>query len=185
MTDEDRWQRWFHDRHPMPELARWACGLRYFRFRRAVGGHSGVDDDSFLAALRYDGEADLLALLGALGIAPVRLPPGVPQAVPGQRYTGDERAAFPSLVSAHPTVQQPGHVRLAGQAAFVWAAGDRLTLSVNDEADRWNVSEAAFEAAGRIEAVLGPLAERVVDPPWNDRHCLCPAVYPHVFAACS
>ncbi len=183
MTDEDRWQRWFHERHAMPELARWACSLRCFRFCRAAGGHAN-DGDLFLAALRYDGEADLLGVFEALGIAPVRVSPEAPRPVPGQSYPGDVFAAFPVLVAAHPALAQPGHVRLAGAAAYVWAGADRVEIHVADEDDVWNVSEAAFEAAQRIEALLVPLADRVIDPPRADRHCLCPQFYPEVFSTC-
>ena len=183
MTDEDRWQRWFHERHPMPELARWACGLRYFRFCRAVGGHA-TDGDLFLAAVRYRSLGDLLGVFAALGIEPVRVPADTPQPVIGQSYPGDVFAAFPFLVTGHPTVVQPGHVRLAGAAAYVWAGADRVEIHVADEAERYDVTEAAFEAARRIEALLAPLAERLADPPGPDRHCLCPAFYPEVFAGC-
>ena len=183
MTDEDFWLRWFHARHPMPELARWARGLHTFRFVRAAGGHSGDDADRFLAAFRYSGEADLLAVLGVLGIVPERVPSDTPQPEIGRSYTGHEMAAFPSLVRAHPTLRQPGHVRLAGEAAFVWAGAERVEITVNDAVDRWDVSEAAFQSAQRIEPLFAPLADRVVDPPWANRHCLCPAYYPEVWAA--
>lgn len=164
MTQEDRWQRWLHDRHAMPTLARWACGLRAFRFCRAVGGHSGIDGDLFLAGLRYRSLGDLLGLLDALGIAPVRVPADTPQPLVGQPYPGDVFATFPLLVTEHPTVVQPGHVRLAGAAAYIWAGADRVEIHVADEDDVYEVTEAAFEAAWRIEALLAPLAGRVVDP---------------------
>lgn len=182
MTEEDRWQRWFHDRHAMPELARWACGLRRFRFCRAYG--HAIDGDSFIAALRYRSLGDLLGVLDQLGIPARRLPPDVPQPLPGQSYSGDVFGAFPSVVTAHPTVEQPDHVRIAAAATFVWVNADRIDIHVSDEAEVYDVSEAAFEAAQRIEALLAPLASRTIDPPRDNRHCLCPAFYPEVFAAC-
>lgn len=185
MTDAESWNRWFHVPHPAPELARWARALRVFRFVRARGGHSGDDDNRFLAALAVTSEADLLAVLGALGIVPEYVPPDAPEPEPGRSYTGYEWAAFPSRVHAYPTLRQPGHVRLAGEAAFVWASAERVEITVHDAVDLWDVSEAAFESARRIEPLLAPLAGRIVDPPQDDRYCLCPAYYPEVFAACS
>jgi hypothetical protein len=48
-------------RHARKELSAWARRLTYFRFCRAVGGHAN-DGDQLSLALRYDGEADALAL---------------------------------------------------------------------------------------------------------------------------
>ncbi|HEX8299913.1 MAG TPA: hypothetical protein VF594_12195, partial [Rubricoccaceae bacterium] len=127
MTAEALWEHYFYDPHGPETLGRWARVLRVFRFCRAHGGHAN-DGDLFFAAIRYSSEAELLAVFDVLGLTPERVPLGSPQPEPGIAYTTDEFNAFPSVVSAHRKIRQPGHVRLNGSAAYVWAGTDRFVI---------------------------------------------------------
>ncbi|MFI6910123.1 hypothetical protein ACIBKY_53335 [Nonomuraea sp. NPDC050394] len=163
------WDEYLYETHTPEQLHGWANSLAYFHFCRAYGGHSN-DGDRLLAALRTDDPAGVLTTLGL----PVKhIPPGTPQAVPGQGYTVQEYARFPSPIPGHPGLDQPGWVTLAGHPAHVWATATTLTISVHDATDIYAVSESAVAAARAMERLLAPLSAHVIDPPQNDRNCVC------------
>ena len=180
---ESRWLRYLYERHSPAELAGWARSLRLFRFCRALGGHAN-DGDTLQLALQFEGEDDLLALLAQLGIAVQRYPPETPQPVAGQAYPGEEFRQFPMLVPAHPSIGQPSHVSLFGVPCHVWVTS-RVTITMQAERDIWHVDEAAVESAARLEAnlkaVADGVADRAIDPPVENRNCLCPKFYPEIW----
>ncbi|MDF5754730.1 hypothetical protein [Spongiactinospora sp. TRM90649] len=134
-----------------------------------------------MLSLRVGSEADLVRTLAVLGV-PVRwLGPEVVRPTPGVAYSAGEFARFPTPVARFPGVAQPGHAGVAGERAHVWVVGDRLEISVSDESDPYSVTEAAVAAAKRIEVVLPPIVAQVVDPPQDDRNCVCPRYYPEVW----
>lgn len=178
----DRWEQYLYEQHSAEQLARWAVSLRYFRFCRAFGGHAG-DGDQLRVALAVDSRDDLETILAALGIPLTILPADEPRPVAGQSYTGAEYARFRDAIGRFPDVAQPSHVRLAGEKAFAWVGSDRLTVSISDEDDIWSVTDAAVEVARRVEPMIDPIAHRVIDPPGNDRHCICPTYYPDFWAS--
>ena len=54
MTEDDaRWKAYLYRRHRPDELAAWARSLEFFRFVRAMGGHT-VDGDELLISLELD-----------------------------------------------------------------------------------------------------------------------------------
>jgi hypothetical protein len=67
MTDDRRWNAHLYRRHSPRELRDWTTRLRWFRLRRAFGGHDNDGDDLRLA-LRARTEAELAGVLAALGI---------------------------------------------------------------------------------------------------------------------
>ncbi|MEV0390262.1 hypothetical protein [Nonomuraea sp. NPDC050643] len=172
-----RWTDYLYERHPPDRLRAWARELAYFRFCRAYGGHAN-DGDHLLVSLRAGTRADLLRVLSALAVPVERLPAAHPRPVPGVAYSAAEFARFPAPMSRFPDIGQPGHVEIAGQRAHVWSHGERLSISVADVVDPYNVTGAAVAAAKSIEAMLGPIAGQVVDPPQDDRNCICPRHYP-------
>jgi hypothetical protein len=122
------------------------------------------------------GAVDLRSVPGAVDSRPVPGPGGL-RSVPGVAYTAAEFARFPVAMPRFPGIGQPGHVEIAGQRAHVWSHGDRLDVSVADTADPYSVTEAAVASAKAIEALLAPIARQVVDPPQDDRNCVCPRYY--------
>ncbi|MDO3408150.1 hypothetical protein QWJ34_00065 [Saccharibacillus sp. CPCC 101409] len=36
-------------------------------------------------------------------------------------------------------------------------------------------------AAERLEPLLNPLKDRLIDPPQDDRNCICPGYHPELF----
>ncbi|MEU7893312.1 hypothetical protein AB0B45_10630 [Nonomuraea sp. NPDC049152] len=180
--ERDRWLEYLHGRHSPAELRAWATSLAYFRFCRAYGGHAN-DGDRLLVSLRTETEADLLAVMSALGLAAVRLPADNPRPVEGVGYSAAEFAAFVPPMPRFPHFAQPGHVLIAGRPAHVWSAAETLSLSLNDERDVYEVTDATVESAKVIERLLAPVAARVVDPPQDSRHCVCPRYYPEFWAS--
>ena len=51
--DDDRWTAYLYRRHRPEEIAAWARSLEFFRFVRAMGGHT-VDGDELLISLELD-----------------------------------------------------------------------------------------------------------------------------------
>ncbi|MFI6291679.1 hypothetical protein ACIBEJ_08845 [Nonomuraea sp. NPDC050790] len=163
------WDEYLHETHTPEQLLAWAHSLSYFHFCRAYGGHNN-DGDRLLAAVRTEDPAETLT---ALGLPVRRIAPGTPLAVPGQGYTVQEYARFPSPIPGHPDLDQPGWVTLAGHPAHVWVSRTAVMISVHDADDVYAVTESAVAAARAMEDVLAPLADRVIDPPQNDRNCIC------------
>lgn len=174
----DRFQQYLFRDHSEAELRRWATSLRFFRYCRAYGGHAN-DADRFAAALRVETRADLEAVCGALGLGLTRLPADAPQPVPGRSYTGAEIASFRSRIPDFPGFEQPGRQTLASAPVRAWVQSHRLQLAIDgSDAGGYAIGERDFEAARAVDRLLEPLAERVVDPPQDDDHCLCPKHYP-------
>ena len=174
-------EAWLYKSHCREELRRWANGLRFFRFCRAYGGHAN-DGDSFLAALRFDSEDELLELYRHLGIVLSPLPADEPRPEPGRRYGGADFARFRSAIAAFPRWLQPGPCEVRGVPVLVWAGDAALRLRLyGAEGNEYDVGETDFDGARKIEVVLEPIASRVIDPPQNDRYCVCPRYHPEVF----
>jgi hypothetical protein len=174
------YDRYVFGTHSYAEIEHWAISLHYFRFCRAYGGHSN-DGDQFLVALRYDGETGLLDLLKQLGVTPERVPIDNPKPIPGVPYSADQFSRFVSTIKELPTVKQPGHQDICGQRAFLWAEDGKLTISIHDINDPYEVSEESFSRAKRIEEVIVNIDSRIIDPPRDSKHCICPKYYPEIW----
>lgn len=181
MTDS-RWEQYLFERHTRAELSAWARSLRYFRFWRAIGGHSGDDGDQLMTAIQLGSERELLEVLGLLAIPIVRLPPGTPEPQPGVSYTSAQYNAFPPKINDFPHIQQPSHIRLAGEKAHAWVHGGRLEITISDEISRYDVTSEAVASARRVEPLLLPLAHKIIDPPRDSRNCVCPRFYPELWS---
>ena len=177
---DDRWNLYLFERHDRQQIAQWARRLRYFRFCRAVGGHAN-DGDELLVAIGLQAGADLADVCAALGIVLEVVAPGSPQPVPGVAYTAEEFGRFASIVPGSAGIRQPGFVELAGQPVYAHLQADRLEISLSDADSPYQVTEAAVRSAERVEALLAPLAGRLIDPPRTSRHCVCPAHYPDMW----
>jgi hypothetical protein len=159
--DDPKWVDYFFRAHSRAELEAWTSVMRFFRFCRAIGGHAN-DPDSLLCALRVDSEAQLVHLTGSLGI-PLH---GVP-AFGHSSALGRNR---PTPIEAFPRFIQPGRIQLAGTDCFAWVGQDRLELSVHGAAPiPYEVDRQDVENARKIEELLAPFADQVIDPPDEDR----------------
>lgn len=146
-------ERWLLQTHDRAALGRWVRGLRYFRFVRAWGGHAN-DGDSFVAWVRFADRPDLYTKLNQLGVVLHTIPANAPQPEVGRAYTAEEFEQFPVTVQSQPGLEQPGHIKIAGQPVFVWIGEQHIELSVSGMKDgnRYEVSEADFDAARVLEA---------------------------------
>lgn len=149
-------------------LRLWYERLHYFRFLRAVGGHAN-DGDSLNAALRYDGEADLLGVLSELGLAPVTR----------SESESEEGLASPrpSFVPHTNNLRQPGHCQIGGAEVFLWCSGSTMLISANPLS--YTVEENHVQAAEKVEKVLrASMQHRIQNPPGESHYYLCPQYYP-------
>jgi hypothetical protein len=55
---------------------------------------------------------------------------------------------------------------------------DRFELSLSDVVDPWCVTQAAVDVAKAIDPLFDTLSECMIDPPQDNRHCICPRYYP-------
>ena len=74
---------------------------------------------------------------------------------------------------------QPGHCSPFGLAAYVNFVNDRVTLSVSSGYD---VTEQDVERAESLERHLVSMPFARIDPPRDNKHCICPHYYPEFFS---
>jgi hypothetical protein len=173
----DHWPNYFFQSHSEDTLRNWARRLRIFRYFRAYGGHAN-DSDSLLAAFQYRSIEELVAFFCLLEIPLVHhsLPP--PQPVPGATYRNDEMARFPSLIPGSTWLEQPGHGVIGGKNAFLWCTQREIQIVLSDG---YAVTEATVSQAEAIEEILAIASLEKIDPPLDNKHCLCPKYYPQYF----
>lgn len=174
----DLWERYLFERHSKETLREWAHKLRIFRYSRAYGGHAN-DGDSLDAAFKYGSEEHLLRFFRAVGFEPVVFSAQPPQPVPGRSYRGDEFAAFPSIIPATKWIQQPGHCILFGVAVFMWCEQGRVAISINKSYD---VTQEDVENAARLEPHLAALPFERIEPPVDNKNCVCPKYHLELFS---
>ncbi|WP_405590190.1 hypothetical protein [Streptomyces sp. NBC_01190] len=175
---DPRWESWLYGRHSRGQLGDWARRLRLFRYCRAVGGHAN-DGDTLQVAIRAETEAEVLAVFDLLGISPVVVPEDKGRPTPGVAYPAAEFLAFPNRIGQFPRLAQPGWTRIAGEDVFVYVHSARLELILSDG---YEVTERQVASAQNIEPVLEVLAERIIDPPTDNPHCVCAKYYPDLWS---
>lgn len=164
--------------HPEEEIRRWARGLRFFRFCRPCTAPHANEGDRFLVALRFSGEDELLEIMESLGVEIQRLPPDYRSPVV-YRYDQKQPHAIPEF----PHLAQPGWRELNGVRTFIWVRGGVILpgvmdLHVSDPDNPYEVTERAFQGAQTVEALLARHQHRIIDPPLDNEHCVCPQYHP-------
>jgi hypothetical protein len=133
------------------QIGAWARSLRWFRFCRGRTSGFLTEPDRLVVALEWRDEGDRAVLLELLGLAG-----GV-----------------------------DGWQDLAGVRVRVEGGPRRLLLSVSGaEQRRPEIIDRDVEAASQVETALVSLdgmADRIVDPPIDDRSCVAPGRYPALF----
>jgi hypothetical protein len=111
-------------------------------------------------------EAELIELADGLGIPLRELPADAPAMVRGQPYTMEEMRKFRPRMEAFPRFEQLGWVTLASVECLGRVGRDGLELQLSGAAgDPYEVGEDDVANAIKVEAVLSPFAERVLQPP--------------------
>lgn len=178
----DPFHQYMFAEHDQATLRRWASQLSYFRFCRAYGGHAN-DGDQFLVVLRYQDETEYRALLANLDLEPKLLEPDDKEMTPGHSYSDQEIQNLKFKIKDLPHLEQMGWCEINDCRCHVWASLGRLSISVDGASgDAYRVSELDFKHAKSIETKLGALRELVIDPPRDDRNCICPQYYAGFFA---
>jgi hypothetical protein len=161
---EERARKYLFEEHSEQELRAWARRLRRFRFCRAFGGHAG-DGDTLRLHLRIHSVEDALGIVASLDAERRENPVN-----PGMRRS-----------EVAPGIEQPGWSTIGDTTLFIWINPASVEFSVQDVDDVWAVTEAAVQAAERIEPRFVPFGSRVIDPPVDSWHCIAPATHPELF----
>lgn len=180
MTHAHAFEQWMFERHSREDVAQWAPSLKFFRYCRAYGGHMG-DGDELKVALRYESESRLASLCKQLGVVLAPMPAHARRPVAGKAYSSREYAEFIPFIRHLPHLQQPGHLILDGVRAYVHVLADRIELGATDADAPYEVTARCIEGARALESRVAPLKKHLVDPPRDDRHCLCPQFYPELW----
>lgn len=164
--------------HPKRELRAWARSMRYFRFIRGPGGGMADHGDRLALALRAESQAELSRIFAALGVSAT---PIWPDAASGGHV------AFSANPPGEPIAPTPestaaGRVRIAEVWVDAWMSGTALELSLADPDRPGEVGAMSVEDARRVEERIERVADCVIDPPQDDRHCVCPKYYPSFWA---
>lgn len=167
----DAWKEYLFAIHGEPTLLRWAHRLHLFRFCRAFGGMNN-DGDDLLAVFQYRDSNDLLEFFKFVGIKVVQY-----QEEPPQKYTG-RTVQGKALIDGIQWIEQLGHCQIAGQKVFVWCLNSQIKVSVSDG---YEVTEGAVRRAEIVEKLLKDAPLPRIEPPLDDKHCLCPRYYPEYF----
>jgi len=173
----DHWPRYFFQSHSEDTLQSWAKRLHFFRYVRAFGGHAN-DGDSLVVTYLYRGCEELVAFFCLLEIPLLHHSQPPPQPVPGVTYCNDEMARFPSLIPGSTWLEQPGHGVIGGRKAFLWCTQREIQIVLSDG---YAVTEATVSQAEAIEEILASASLERLDPPLDNKHCLCPKYYPQYF----
>ncbi len=172
--------------HDQATVVRWAIGLRYFAFYRALGGHAN-DGDLFRVEFRYADGAGLLNKLAVLGVVPPTFLPDAPRIEPGRAYPGDTMP--PSRIPGHEDRGQPGWVTVAGDRVFVYVYERTFGLWVSGSCDRndHEVTEDDYRVCQRLEAEFDrlQLATEVDRTREASSHCINRRNYPELFEEAS
>jgi NAD(P)-dependent dehydrogenase (short-subunit alcohol dehydrogenase family) len=82
-----------------------------------------------------------------------------------------------------PSATGRGHHVIGGIRVFVWTNDQTLTLSLSGSAgDPYSVTELDVTNAAALEPLIDRLQDRIIDPPFDDKHCLAPATYPELWS---
>ena len=178
MNSTDRWQQYLFESHPEATLRQWARRLKKFRFFRAYGGHAN-DGDSLDVSYAYQDASDLQRFFAHLGVKLVVHDRQPPQPESGISYPGDVYAAFPSLVPGTRWIEQPKYCLVAGQRVFAWCDASTIKLSIGKD---YQVAPSDVAAAEAVEQVIQDAPLPLIEPPVDNRNCICPKFYPEYFS---
>jgi len=173
-----RWEAYLYESNTRKQFCAIARRFRYFRFCRGKEGHGpDASGDSLMVGLRIDSEADLQRIFRCLEIPLIEIRPDEEVAQPGKSYTGLEYAKLVKPLYRFPRFREVGWTNIHGVKVFVYFART-LTISITDPEDVWSVTEPAFRAAESLEPWIALVADAVMDPPLDNKYCICPKYYP-------
>lgn len=169
----DPWQEYLFKPQPEATIRDWARRLQLFRYLRAYGGMSN-DADELMVVFLYQNMDELIGFFRFAGIPFVQH-----QEEPAQSYPG-RTVQDKSLIRGTKWTEQIGHCEIAGQKVFVWCTEDQIRIGISDT-KAWTVYEAEVVRAEIVEKLLKDAPLPRLEPPRDDKHCICPKYYPEYF----
>ena len=177
----DAFQSYVFQKHSREKIREWANSLLYFRFCRAIGGHAN-DGDHFLVSIAFADEGGLCNTLKSLGLKPKAAAPRPQQPKRGGTDSQTDLVRMKRPIREFPHLEQIGHCEIDGTKCYVWVENSHLTISVSGDKNPYEVDDDAFQRAVRIDNVLEVLSDQVIDPPQDNRKCICPKYHPELWA---
>lgn len=174
----DTWKQYLFRYNSEKTIRDWARRLHLFRYCRAYGGMHN-DGDILQAVFQYQDTNEMLAFLKFVEIKPVHHAEMPPQPVLGRSYSFEAFNKFPSLIKGTSWIEQPGHCHIAGQKVSVLCRENRIQISIFEP--NWGVSEASVMRAEIVEKLLKDAPLPRIEPPQDDKYCVCPKYYPEYF----
>lgn len=167
----DAWKQFLFRANGENNIRNWARRLHLFRYVRGFGGMSN-DGDDLRAVYPYRDNHELLEFFKFVGIKAVQYQEEPPQKSPGRTVQGKV------LIRGADWIEQPGVCQIAGQKVFVWCLNGKIQVNVSDG---YEVTEGAVVRAEIIEKLLKDAPLPRLEPPLDDKHCVCPKYYPEYF----
>lgn len=174
----DAWKQYLFRYNSEENIRDWARRLHLFRYCRAYGGMHN-DGDGLRADFQYRSTNEMLEFLKFVEIKPVHHAEMPPQPVLGRSYSFEAFNKFPSLIKGTSWIEQPGHCQIAGQKVSVLCRENRIQISIFET--NWGVSEASVMRAEIVEKLLKDAPLPRIEPPQDDKYCVCPKYYPEYF----
>lgn len=98
------------------------------------------------------------------------------------RHDGPADAAV-LCTQLDPSATGRGHHRIAGIPVFLWTNDQTLTLSLSGaDSDPYSVTELDVTNAATLEPLIDRVQGRIIDPPFDDKHCLAPSTHPAIWS---
>lgn len=175
---------WLFKQHAKQELSVWLRQLRYFCFKRALGGHAN-DGDEFRVAFLYTGKEDLLNKIGQLGGTLNIIPDDYPKSVIGQSYSASEFEKFKSEIKPYTDLEQPGYSIIFGYQVFIWVLENSIQISISGTANDnpYEVTEDDFKACLALENHFDRIGwQNIIDQSLEKSVCcISKALYPELY----
>lgn len=170
------WERHLYKEFSEEFLRAWVNKLKYFRFVRNSGGGFDSVPDKLLVAIKFDDEKSLRSLFESLGISYRVYDEKPPQPKLGEKYKfGD----YPYLIQGTEWIEQPSHQKINGIPVFIWASNGQLEITISGPLEnKFDMRLTEFENAKELEMLIQRYENLIVDPPRDNKLCICPKYYP-------
>jgi len=140
---------------------KWNKRLKFFRYEPAYNGHVS-DTNRLVLTVKYYGQDDLVNFFNELQIIYERFETQPNQPEPAKPYSLSESRKFPSLVPKTKWIRQPDDQVINSVKVNVWCTEETVEFTIRgSEANKYELVEADFENAEKVEKMFSNYGERV------------------------
>jgi hypothetical protein len=140
---------------------KWKKRLKFFRYEQAYDGHVS-DTNRLVLTAKYYGQDDLINFFDELRVAYERFESQPNQPEPTKSYSLSEFRKFPSLIPKTRWIRQPSDQVINSVKVNLWCTEETVEFTIRaSEANKYELVEADFENAEKIEKLFSNYGERV------------------------